>query len=103
MFAEAVSASDGSILVGELAKYMTQHGVQIGQNRLFENLRADGFLCSAKGERWNLPTQRAMEMGLFELKKNLIMTPEGPKDVKPTTKVTGRGQIYFLNRYATAV
>jgi anti-repressor protein len=99
MFAEAVSASDGSILIGQLAKYLTQNGAKIGQNRLFERLREEGFLCSARGERWNLPTQKAMEMSLFELKMNTMMTPDGPKEVKPTTKVTGKGQIYFLNRY----
>lgn len=99
MFAEAVSASDDSILIGELAKYMTQKGVKTGPNRLFESLRKDGYLCCAKGERWNTPTQRAMEMGLFEIKKNMIMTPDGPKEVRPTTKVTGKGQIYFINHY----
>lgn len=99
MFAEAVSAADGAILVAELSRYQKQNGVNTGQNRLYETLRADGYLCSAQGERWNMPTQKSMELKLFEIKKNMIMTTDGPKEVKPTVKVTGKGQIYFLNRY----
>ena len=98
LFADSVEASQQSILIGELAKLMKQNGVDIGQNRLFEQLRRDGFLCSS-GERRNMPTQRAMEMKLLEVKERSISNPDGSVRLTLTTKVTGKGQIYFINRY----
>ena len=97
-FAKAVETSEHSILIGELARIIKQNGVQIGQNRLFQWLRENGFLCK-KGEWYNQPTQRAMEMGLFEIKKTVITKPSGDSLVTTTTKVTGKGQIYFVNRF----
>ena len=98
LFANAVSTSDRSVLVSELAKVLKQNGVETGQNRLFIWLRENGYLCS-KGEYYNQPTQRAMEMGLFELKKTSITKPDGSVLVTVTTKVTGKGQIYFVNKF----
>ena len=98
LFANAVATSDRSVLVSELAKILKQNGVEIGQNRLFEWLRGRGYLCS-KGEYYNQPTQKAMELGLFELKKTSITKPDGSVLVTCTTKVTGKGQIYFINRF----
>lgn len=98
MFADAVATSDRSCLVAELAKILQQNGVNIGQNRLFGWLRKNGYLCS-KGEYYNHPTQRAMEMGLFEVKKTSITKPDGSVLVSTTTKVTGKGQIYFVNKF----
>ena len=97
-FAKAVETSEHSILIGELARILKQNDVQIGQNRLFQWLRENGFLCK-KGECYNQPTQRAMEMGLFEIKKTVITKPSGESIVTTTTKVTGKGQIYFVNRF----
>lgn len=97
-FAKAVETSEHSILIGELARILKQNDVQIGQNRLFQWLRDNGFLCK-KGECYNQPTQRAMEMGLFEIKKTVITKPSGESIVTTTTKVTGKGQIYFVNRF----
>lgn len=97
-FAKAVETSEHSILIGELARILKQNDVQIGQNRLFKWLRENGFLCK-KGENYNQPTQRAMEMGLFEIKKTVITKPSGDSLVTTTTKVTGKGQIYFVNRF----
>ena len=98
LFADAVAASDRSCLVAELAKILQQNGVNIGQNRLFKWLRGNGYLC-AKGEYYNQPTQRAMELGLFEIKKTSITKPDGVVLVQSTTKVTGKGQIYFVNKF----
>lgn len=98
LFAEAVSASQTSILVGDLAKLLRQNGASIGQNRLFEMLRKDGYLMKY-GDSRNLPTQRAMEMGLFEIKETTINNPDGSIRITKTTKVTGKGQIYFVKRY----
>ena len=98
LFADAVATSDRSVLVAELAKILQQNGVSIGQNRLFEWLRGRGYLCS-KGEYYNQPTQKAMEMGLFEIKKTSITKPDGSVLVTCTTKVTGKGQIYFVNKF----
>lgn len=98
LFADAVSTSKRSCLVAELAKILQQNGVNIGQNRLFDWMRKNGYLCS-KGQYYNQPTQRAQEMGLFELKKTTINKPDGSILVSTTTKVTGRGQIYFLNKF----
>ena len=102
LFADAVSASKNSILIGELAKILRQNGVLTGQKRLFQRLRNDGYLMKS-GESYNLPTQRAMEMGLFEIKKNSITHSDGHVTVTKTTKVTGKGQIYFINRYKGGV
>lgn len=98
LFAQSVEASTQSILVGELAKIMRQNGVEIGQNRLFERLRADGFLCSVGSQR-NMPTQRSMEMGLMEIKERSIANPDGTVRITLTPKISGRGQVYFINRY----
>lgn len=98
LFAEAVETSQRSCLIGELAKILNQNGIEIGQNRLFQWLRDNGYLCKT-GENYNLPTQRAMEMNLFEIKKTTINKPDGTILVKTTTKVTGKGQIYFINKF----
>lgn len=98
MFADAVATSTRSCLIAELAKILQQNGVNIGQNRLFEWLRLNGYLCS-KGDYYNHPTQKSMEMGLFEIKKTTITKPDGVVLVTATTKVTGKGQIYFVNRF----
>lgn len=97
-FAKAVETSEHSILVGELAKIIKQNGVEIGQNRLFNWLRDNGYLCK-KGELYNQPTQKALQMGLFEIKKTVITKPNGNSLVTTTTKVTGKGQIYFVNKF----
>lgn len=99
LFADAVTASKRSILVGELAKILKQNGHDTGQNRLFAELREQGYLQSCKGERDNQPTQMAMELGLFELKKTAINNPDGTSRVCTTTKVTPKGQQYFIRRY----
>lgn len=101
LFADAVAASDGTCLVGELAKMMRQNGVQIGQNRLFEKLRQDGYLGKT-GSNYNVPTQRAMEMGLFRIKETSITHSDGHITVQRTAKVTGKGQQYFINRFIKA-
>jgi anti-repressor protein len=98
LFADAVSTSARSVLVSELAKVLKQNGVDMGQNRLFSWLREHGYLCS-RGEYYNQPTQRAMELGLFEIKKTSIAKPDGSVLVSCTTKVTGKGQIYFVNKF----
>lgn len=98
LFADSVSASSGSVLVADLARVIIQNGVPMGQNRLFEWLRSNGYLCK-KGEYYNLPTQRAMEMGVFEVKKTSISKPDGTVLVSNTTKVTGKGQVYFVNKF----
>lgn len=98
LFADAVETSQSSRLIGELAKILNQNGIKIGQNGLFQLLRDEGYLCKT-GENYNLPTQRAMEMNLFEIKKTVINKPNGTILVKTTTKVTGKGQIYFINKF----
>lgn len=99
LFAESVETSDGSILVGELARDLRQNGVDIGQNRLFGWLRGNGYLISRRGESWNQPTQRALDMGLFEVKTRTINEPNGSTRVTRTTKVTGKGRVYFTNLF----
>ena len=103
LFADAVEASNSSILVGELAKYLRQNGIDIGRNRLFERLRKDGYLIRQKGENYNLPTQRAMDLGLFDLKKgsyiNSSVSNIVTRTVTRTVKVTGKGQVYFVNKF----
>jgi anti-repressor protein len=97
-FAEAVSASSSSILVGELAKLLRQNGFETGQKRLFDLLRNEGYLMKSVSSK-NMPTQKSMEMGLFEIKETTIATPNGSVRVTKTPKVTGKGQVYFVNRY----
>jgi anti-repressor protein len=97
LFADAVSTSNDSILVGQLATILKQNGVNIGQTRLFQWLREEGYLCKS-GERRNLPTQKGMELKLFELKEFTVVGNTGSR-VKSTPKVTGRGQIYFINKF----
>ena len=98
LFADAVSASSTSILVGEMAKLIRQNGMDIGQNRLFDWLRNNGYLIRAKGMSWNMPTQRSMDLGLFEVKETSITHSDGHISVNKTVKVTGKGQIYFVNK-----
>lgn len=99
LFADAVSTSDTDILIGDLAKLLNQNGHNIGQNRLFERLRNEGFLISRKGSSYNSPTQRAMELGLFRIKETAITHSDGRVSLNKTPKVTGKGQLYFINRY----
>ena len=99
LFANTVATSKDSVLVGGLAKILKQNGVDIGANRLFEWLRQEGFLCKSKGENWNAPTQRSMEQGLFEIKVRTINNPDGSTKITRTPKVTGKGQIYFINKF----
>ena len=103
LFADAVSASKNSILVGELAKLLKQNGVDIGPNRLFNWLRQNGFLISRRGTDYNMPTQRAMEAGLFEIKENAVTHSDGHITVSKTPKVTGKGQQYFVTRFLKGV
>lgn len=97
-FADAVAASDGTCLIGELAKMLRQNGLDIGQNRLFKILREDGYLCKSPSN-WNMPTQKAMELGLFRIKETAITHSDGHVTINRTAKVTGKGQIYFIDRY----
>lgn len=99
LFADAVAASHTSILIGELAKLMKQNGVGIGQNRLFAWLRENGYLIRRKGCDYNMPTQKSMELGLFEVKERTINNPDGSSRIIKTPKVTGRGQQYFINKF----
>lgn len=99
LFADAVAASDTDILVGELAKLLRQNGVDIGEKRLFQRLRDDGYLIRRKGSDYNMPTQRAVEMGLFRIKETAITHSRGNVTISKTPKVTGKGQRYFLERY----
>ena len=99
LFADAVSASHTSILVGELAKLISQNGYKIGANRLFAWMRENGYLIKRKGSDWNMPTQRSMEMGLFEIKETNIQHPDGHVTITKTSKVTGKGQQYFINKF----
>lgn len=97
-FADAVAASDGTCLIGELAKMLRQNGLDIGQNRLFKILREDGYLCKSPSN-WNMPTQKAMELGLFRIKETAITHSDGHVTINRTAKATGKGQIYFIDRY----
>ena len=98
LFADAVSTSKHSCLVAELAKILRQNGVNIGQNKLFKWMRDNGYLCR-KGLYYNQPTQKAMELGLFEIKQTSINKPDGSILISTTTKVSGKGQIYFVNKF----
>lgn len=97
-FADAVAASDGTCLVGELAKMLRQNGMDIGQNRLFRLLQADGYLGKSGSNR-NVPTQKAMDLGLFRIKETAITHSDGHVTINRTAKVTGKGQTYFISRY----
>ncbi len=99
LFADAVSASTTSILVGDLAKIIKGNCIDIGANRLFTWLRAHGYLTSRRGADWNSPTQKAMELGLFEIKETVITHADGHITVNKTPKVTGKGQQYFISRF----
>ena len=99
IFADAVSVSEGTILIGELAKILKGNGIEIGQNRLFERLRQDGYLIKRKGTDYNAPTQKAMELGLFKVKETAITHSDGHVTISKTTKVTGKGQQYFINLF----
>lgn len=98
IFADAVSASHTSILIGALAKIISQNGVQIGQNRLFAWMRENGYLITRRGADYNMPTQRAMEMKLFEIKERTVNNPDGSSMITRTTLITGKGQQYFVNK-----
>lgn len=99
IFADAVSTSHTSILIGDLAKLLKQNGVETGQKRLFEWLRENSYLIKRKGADWNMPTQKAMELGLFEVKESTVNNPDGSVRINKTTKVTGKGQQYFINKF----
>lgn len=99
LFTGAVETSKTSILIGELAKMLKQNGVNIGQNRLFAWMREKGYLIKRKGTDYNMPTQRSMEMGLFEIKETTINNPDGSIKISKTPKVTGKGQVYFINLF----
>lgn len=99
IFADAVATSKTSILVGELAKILKQNGVETGQKRFFEYLRENGFLIKRKGTDYNMPTQKSMELGLFEIKETSISHSDGHVSISKTPKITGRGQKYFINKF----
>lgn len=99
LFADAVSVSKTTILVSELAKILRQNGVNIGANRLFAWLRENSYLISRRGTDWNMPTQKSMELGLFNIKETTITHSDGHTTISKTTKVTGKGQQYFINKF----
>lgn len=99
VFADAVTTSKASILVGELAKILKQNGYETGEKRLFAQLREEKYLISRKGTDYNMPTQKSMELGLFEIKETAITHADGHTTVSKTTKVTGKGQQYFINKF----
>lgn len=99
LFANAVETSETSILIGELAKIITQNGYKIGQNSLFAWLRNNGYLIKRRGSDWNMPTQRAMELGLFEIRERTVNNPDGSVKITKTPKVTGKEQVYFTNKF----
>ncbi len=99
IFADAVSSSKTSILIGDMAKLLKQNGIEIGQRRLFEWLRDKGYLIKRKGSDWNMPTQRSMEMGLFEIKESTHIDGNGCNITTKTPKVSGKGQVYFINKF----
>nr|DAJ42010.1 MAG TPA: KilAC domain protein [Caudoviricetes sp.] len=103
LFANAVSASQTSILIGDFAKLLRQNGLEIGQNRLFIWLRENGFLINRKGNSWNMPTQRSMDRGLFEIKERTHHEPNGTIRISKTTKITGKGQVYFMEKLLAEV
>ena len=99
LFADSVSASDTTILIGELAKVIKQSGVNMGQNRLFQWMRKKGYLVSRQGTDYNMPTQKSMERGLFTIKETAITHADGHTTINKTPKVTGKGQVYFVNKF----
>lgn len=99
IFADAVSTSKTAILVGDLAKILRQNGINIGANRLFSELRDRGYLIKRKGSDWNMPTQKSMDMGLFEIKEHTHIDGNGCNVTTKTPKVTGKGQVYFVNKF----
>lgn len=99
LFADAVAASHTSILIGDLAKLLRQNGIDIGQNRLFSWMRENGFLIGRRGESWNSPTQYSMDREWFEVKERTHQEPDGSVRITKTTKVTGKGQQYFINKF----
>lgn len=99
LFANAVETSETTILIGELAKIITQNGYKIGQNSLFAWLRNNGYLIKRRGSDWNMPTQRAMELGLFEIRERTVNNPDGSVKITKTPKITGKGQVYFTNKF----
>ena len=99
IFADAVASSHTTILIGDLAKILKQNGVEIGQKRLFAWLRDNGYLIKRNGTDYNMPTQKAMERGLFEIKESTVNNPDGSVRINRTTKVTGKGQQYFINKF----
>lgn len=99
IFANAVETSDTNILIGDLAKILKQNGIDIGQNRLFKWLRDKKYLISRKGDSYNAPTQKAMELGLFKVKERVINEANGSTTIKKTPMVTGKGQVYFVNKF----
>ena len=101
VFADSVATSATAILVGDLAKILRGNGIEIGATRLFERLRNDGYLIRRRGTDWNMPTQRAMELGLFKVKETAVTHSDGHVTISRTPKVTGKGQAYFVNRYAS--
>ncbi|NPC90987.1 phage repressor protein/antirepressor Ant [Bacillus sp. WMMC1349] len=101
LFADSVSASSTSILVGELAKLLKQNGIETGQKRFFAWLRDNGYLIKRKGTDYNMPTQKSMESGLFEIKETSITHSDGHISISKTPKVTGKGQVYFINKFLT--
>lgn len=103
IFADAVSASHTSILVGEMAKILRGNGVEIGQKRFFDWLRENGYLIRRKGTDYNMPTQRAMELGLFEIKEGSYVNGSGVNIITKTPKITGKGQQYFVNKFLTDI
>lgn len=103
IFANSVETAKTSILVGELAKIIKQNGYDIGQNRFFEWLRNNNYLISRKGTDYNMPTQKAMKLGLFEIKETSITHADGHISVNKTPKVTGKGQVYFVNKFLKEV
>ena len=102
IFADAVATSHTSILIGDLAKILKQNGIETGQKRLFEWLRENGYLSKRKGTEWNSPTQKSMNLGLFEVKETTSVNPDGSVRINKTTKVTGKGQQYFINKFLNA-
>lgn len=99
IFADAVATSHTAILIGDLAKLLKQNGVETGQKRLFVWMRENGYLIKRKGADWNMPTQKSMEIGLFEVKESTVNNPDGSVRINRTTKVTGKGQQYFINKF----
>ena len=99
LFADSVATSKSTILIGELAKILRGNGVDIGATRLFKWMRANGYLISRKGSDWNMPTQRAMNLGLFKIKETTINHSNGSTSISKTPKVTGKGQQYFVNKF----